>query len=40
MPRPILEAAVLILALALFAASQFIAPDEPQNVYQFLREVD
>ena len=40
MSRPILEAAVLILALALFAASQWIAPDEPVNVYQILRGAD
>ena len=40
MPRPILEAVVLILALAFFAASQWIAPDEPVNVYQILRGAD
>ena len=40
MPRPILEAAALILALALFAASQWVAPAEPGNVYQILREAD
>ena len=40
MSRPILEAAVLILALALFAASQWVAPTELANVYQILREAD
>ena len=40
MPRPILEIAALIIALALFAASQWVAPDEPVNVYQILKEGD
>ena len=40
MPRLILEAVALILALALFAASQFVAPDEPPDAYQILRGAD
>ncbi len=40
MMRPILEIAALIIALALFAASQWVAPDEPVSAYQILKEAD